>query len=215
MSEQLMKQTNVENAEVICERILKQAEEEVVKIKEAALRQKEKILQQAQQEAQKRKQQLLDDSQKQTEKIKEKILSSLVLEKKRLILQNKDRLIKEVFAQIQKQAEDFRLDSKYPYFLEKAIIEAVMVVGSNELVVIYSKYDRNIFNENFRKKIEASCCSTAKKSLVFHWKESDFQDIGVIVYSADGRLMFDNRFSSRLERQRQNIEQELLRYTTS
>ena len=43
------------------------------------------------------------------------------------------------------------------------------------------------------------------------FKKSDFSEIGVIVQSQDGRLLFDNRFSARLKRAYDEIYMKLLK----
>lgn len=211
MNEQILNKLNNDNAETICERIRHEAEEEIKKIHAAASREKEKILAEAQKKAQEERQRLISESEKEVLKEREKIFSALALEKKRLILQNKDRFVKAVFEHIHKEATEFRQHNDYPEFLKKAVAEGIEIIGLLDVEVCYSCQDAGLLNDGFKKKVEAYCSEVGKGTVSIRWKQGDFRDIGVIVYSRDGRLMYDNRFSARLERAKQKIEQELLR----
>jgi vacuolar-type H+-ATPase subunit E/Vma4 len=43
------------------------------------------------------------------------------------------------------------------------------------------------------------------------FNKADFSDLGVIVNSIDGRIMYDNRFLARLERVKEEVYMELLK----
>ena len=145
-----------------------------------------------------------------TQKLKDKILSSLNLEKKRLVLSEKDRFVQAVIARAQEEAAGFRASPDYPAFLEKAVLEGIAVIADSRIEVHYSSLDEKLINEGFIRKIEAACAAGGKKQCALKFHKADFQDIGVIVYSADGRMMFDNRFSARLARMKDELYMNLL-----
>jgi len=202
---------NQENADLICAKINQEADEECNVILERARKEAEKILMSARLEADEKKQRILKDADIEIQESVEKIKSSLNLEKKRLFLEEKDTFIHSVFAAVKQKLEEFRADNGYLRFLENAILECLKVIGEINFVVSYSYLDENIFNDAFMKRIEKICQDVEKMDCHISFKKADFRDSGVIVNSSDGRIMYDNRLSARLERAKDRIYQQLLK----
>jgi len=80
-----------------------------------------------------------------------------------------------------------------------------------DVVVYYAAQDEHIFDKDFVKNLTGRCSAAMNKTCVLTLNKSDFKDLGVIINSADGRMMFDNRFSARLERIYDDIYMELLK----
>lgn len=211
MDNKIFGQINQENADLICAKINQEADEEVKTILEKARRETEKILAQARKVAEDKRQLILKDLGIEIQKSREKILSSLNLEKKRLVLGEKDKFVQSVLAEVKKEAEGFHKDSGYPQFLEKAIIEGINVIGENNIAIYYSYLDEHLFNDFFINKIRNVCSAGMNKDCSIKLNKADFKDLGVIVNSLDGRMRYDNRFLPRLERVREEIYMELLK----
>jgi vacuolar-type H+-ATPase subunit E/Vma4 len=211
MNDKTLNNLNSENAEAICAKIRQEAEAEIASVRSRGQAEADKLLAQARAQAESKKAELVSGLSRDIQKIKEKVLSSLALEKKRLVLGEKDRFVQAVFEAVRRQAEGFRNNDGYARFLEKAIIEGLNVIEETHIEVYYSSQDEPVFTEAFIKQVEAACSQAAKRQVSLKLHRSDFTDIGVIVYSADGRMMYDNRFLTRLERARADIERELLK----
>ncbi|MDD5347588.1 MAG: V-type ATP synthase subunit E family protein [Candidatus Omnitrophica bacterium] len=202
---------NSENAEVICARIRQEADREVEAVRVRAAADSDKVITRAREAALEKKSALLSGLARDIQKIKEKVLSSLALEKKRLVLAEKDKFVQTVLESIKREAEGYRRNDGYAQFLENAILEGLGVIEEPHIEVYYSSLDEGLLTEAFIKKIEVRCSQAAKRTVIVKLHRSDFTDIGVIVYSADGRMMYDNRFLTRLERAKADIERELLK----
>lgn len=211
MDNQNIGQINQENAGLICAKINSEADEEVKIILEKAGKEAEKIIGAARLEAEEKKQRILKDVDVAIQKSREKIMSSLNLEKKRLVLGEKDKFIQLVLSETKKKLAEFRKDKGYPRFLEDAILEGLEVIGEINFVIYYSYLDEGIFNDVFMKRIEKLCREFKKMDCQVKFNKADFTDPGVIVNSPDGRVMYDNRVSARLERQQEEISRQLLK----
>jgi vacuolar-type H+-ATPase subunit E/Vma4 len=211
MDKKILGKLNQENAEVICAKISEDADEEIKAILEQARRESDKIVSQAHKVVDDKTQVIFKELDQEIQKSREKILSSLNLEKKRLVLGEKDKFIQSVLANIIKNSQDFRKENNYPEFLENAIIEGTEVIEDGNIAVYYSYLDESIFNADFTRKIEHACSQVLKKGCSLKFNKADFNDLGVIVNSVDGRIMYDNRFLARLERVKENIYMELLK----
>jgi vacuolar-type H+-ATPase subunit E/Vma4 len=211
MDIKILGKINQENAQVICSKISEDADDEIKSILGAARKESEKILSQARKVVEDKNQVIFKDLDREIQKSREKILSSLNLEKKRLVLGEKDKFIQSVLAQVKKKAEDFRREGNYLEFLKNAIIEGVEVIEENNIEIYYSVLDERIFNDDFKDKIEKDCSQILKTECSLKFNKADFSDLGVIVNSIDGRIMYDNRFLARLERVKEEVYMDLLK----
>lgn len=200
-----------ENADAICAKILQDADAEVKQLLDRAQAQAQEIRAQAQADADAHKASLLRDLDKEIAKSKERTLSTLNLEKKRLILDGKQKFVEKVIAGVRDMAGRFRGGRAYGEFLAAGVIEGVRVLDVPDVVVYYAAQDEHIFDKDFVKNLTNRCGAAMNKTCVLTLNKSDFKDLGVIINSADGRMMFDNRFSARLERMYDDIYMELLK----
>ena len=197
-----------ENTDLICGKINQEAGEEIKIILGKARKEAGDIFSQAGVEAESKKQLILNELEKDIRKSKDKIFSSLNLEKKRLVLTEKDMFVHAVLAELDKDFEEFRETAEYLEFLKKAVIEGAKVIGQNNAVVYYSFMDARFFNENFIAEIKKLCLDAGT---AVEFNKAEFEDLGVIINSIDGRVMYDNRLSSRLARSKEEISGELLK----
>jgi V/A-type H+-transporting ATPase subunit E len=188
---------NSENAGEICSRIREESSEESEIILGKAHKERERILSEAFRGAEERARVILSAAEKETAQKRERIFSTVTMLKRRVDLEAKSLFIADVVAAVKREAESFRGSGDYVKFLREAILEGIKIVDDKKAQVFYSHLDEGIvsrFND-----------------LPVEFKKSDFADIGVIVQSQDGRVLFDNRFSARLKRAYDEIYMKLLK----
>ncbi|MFA5271725.1 MAG: V-type ATP synthase subunit E [Candidatus Omnitrophota bacterium] len=204
-------ESNSENAEEIRKVIHSEVTHETKEILEKAQKEAAEISKNAHNEAEKEKYDAYVELDKQINSIKEKIFSAINLEKRKIVLGEKNKFIEEVFAEIKLQTKSFRGSGQYRDFLKKAVAEATKVIDSPSLDVLYSFLDEKLVDAGFQKESLDFCRNKFSKDLSLTFIKSDFNDIGFIVQSKDGGVIFDNTFSSRLRRVYDDIYMELLR----
>lgn len=202
---------NIANAEEIRRKIHEGTDEETKEILTRAKTLAKNILNDARQQAEKNKKDALSELEKKINLIKERIFSALNLEKKRIIMGEKSKFIEEVFHELANQAASFRSQKDYPQFLEKIIVESLDVIDAVSLEVFYSPLDEKLVNDSFIKKAKDLCRDKMKQEITLKFTKGNFNDIGFIVQSLDGRLIYDARFTSRLNLTRDDIYMDLLR----
>jgi vacuolar-type H+-ATPase subunit E/Vma4 len=175
-----------ENAERICSRIGEESSEEAELLLGKAHKEKERILSEAFDEAQGKARAILLAAEKEAAQMRERIFSTVIMEKRRVSLEAKSLFIADVIAAVKREAESFRGSPDYVKFLREAILEGIKIVDDKKAQVFYSHFDEGAISQ--------------LNDLPAEFKKSDFGEIGVIVQSQDGRLLFDNRFSARLKR---------------
>ncbi|MCK9594938.1 MAG: V-type ATP synthase subunit E [Candidatus Omnitrophica bacterium] len=211
MDKKILDQVNGENADMICAKIRQDTENEVKGLLDRASREKDGMIKKAEAEAQKKANDIRREADKDIDKSRERINSTLNLEKKRLLLEGKNRFVQSVFGSVAGLAEKFREQPAYADYLQKWIIEGIRVIESDKVDLFYSFRDENIVSDVFIRKIENICKDTLKQNVSIKPCKGDFTDIGVIVNSRDARVMFDNRFSARLSRSYDQVYMELLK----
>jgi len=188
---------NGKNADEICSKIREESFKEEQLVLDKANKEKERILSEAAKEAERQASACLFVADNEIAQIKERIFSAVTMEKKKITLNGKSLFIADVFAAVQQEAENFRRNKDYTKFLKEAILEGMEIVDSSKSQVFYSYLDEKAIS--------------SIKDLPVEFKKGAFSEIGVIVQSQDGRLLFDNRFSARFKRAYDEIYMKLLK----
>ena len=201
-----------ENAEVICERIRREAQEELGRIRERSSREADEVLRAGAKAAEKKREQKRAELAAELEKERERVFSGVAIEKKRQVLEEKNVFADEVLREVGNIACRFREKPEYRAFLEQAILEGIAVVDAESIRVFYSPNDKAMVTDrDFQARVQAGAAAADGRRAQVEWVEGDFDEIGTVVVSADERIRFDNRFSARLQRQNEKIVTELLK----
>jgi V/A-type H+-transporting ATPase subunit E len=211
MDKEIYSKVHQENAEEICRKIREDAAYESRVILEKAQKEAENVVGEAKQEAEKNKEAVLKELDREVQALKERIFSTLNLDKRRIVLEEKNKIINEVLEIVKREAQNFRQSQEYVLFLKKAILEGVEVIGGTDISIFYSFLDEKIIDTAFIKEISNLRQDKINKTLSFTFYKSEFSDIGVIIQSKNGRCIYDNRFTSRLNRLYENIYMNLLK----
>jgi vacuolar-type H+-ATPase subunit E/Vma4 len=200
-----------ENAQVICRKIKEDVEGEVNKIITAAKKEVNALTVATENEIQKKKSEILLNFHKESQLLKDKIFSTLTLEKKRIILDEKNRFIEEVFTRVKEETEEFRRKPEYMNFLIDAMLNAIAIVDTQDIDLLFSSFDEKIMTVDFKENIEARCRNRLNRTVALTLRKSDFNDIGIIAQSPNGHRVCDNRFLSRFKLKREALYMSLLR----
>jgi vacuolar-type H+-ATPase subunit E/Vma4 len=197
MNKKEIPKINSENADKICSRIREESSEEAQLLLGKAHKERERILLEASKEADARVQAILLAAEKEALQKKERIFSTVTMEKRRVALEAKSLFVENVLTAVKIKAQSFRGSPEYVKFLTDAVLEGVRIVDDKKARVFYSHLDEGVISR--------------LKDMSVEFKKSDFSEIGVMVQSEDGRLLFDNRFSARLKRAYDEIYMKLLK----
>jgi len=206
-----MPEESAANAEVICQTILQEAEEQAREILKRAHQEAEKVRQAGQQQAEKLRQELLAEYQLQRLKLKDFLFANLQLEKRKILLEEKNAFSEAVLKEVTSLAEQFRTSPDYPNFLVRCLAEGARVLDQDRLVVFYSPADEPFFQPAAVEEMKKQCAQVRNRPTEIILRPGDFQEIGLVLQSGDGRMIFDNRFSARLKRKEEQIRRQLLK----
>jgi len=211
MNKDIVSSANKDNEQALCARIRQDCDEEVLRISNAARAEVERILGAAENESKAGRAAMLLDLDKEMDKAKERMMSMLNLEKKKITLEGRQAFVDLVLAQVRRKTGEFRPGPEYRLFLSRAIVEGVKALEAPQAVVYHADQDAHLFNGQFLSAVTGECSKVLHTQCSLSVSKSDFKDLGVIVQTPDGRMMYDNRFAARMERMYEQIYMELLK----
>lgn len=148
----------------------------------------------ARQRAQKEADELLAKAKLEAEAVRRSILSSKVRANRLRILDEKNRIVQEVLGAVEEKLSNIAKSSRFGETAQRFVAEAVKAVDSDQPVV------RLGFKGSSKQNLDSVSKVLPKGSkLVF--EENPIDGLGgVIASDAEGRIIFNNSFRSRLER---------------
>ncbi|HOU36538.1 MAG TPA: V-type ATP synthase subunit E family protein, partial [Candidatus Omnitrophota bacterium] len=176
MEKRVMASVNQDNADAICAKIDQDASFEAQKMIERAKAQAKEIIAAAQKQAAEDSQAAHRRIDKEIEKDRDRLISTMNLEKKRLILEGKQAFVDRVLAEVRSLAGRWRQDRTYPQFLAAAVTEGMRVLDTDQAVIYYSSADEHIFDQEFVKKLTDLCSAAVRRKCELTFSKSDFQD---------------------------------------
>ncbi len=182
----------------------KEGREKIIKEGEKKIKE---IIEEGRKQGEKERERLIEEMKKEMEQIREKYKTSIRFEKKRAILEERGKFIDEIFEKLEKYGKNFRNNKNYRSFLKKSIIEGIKTIGTKNIIIYYSKYDKEIFNPEFIEEIKKEIGERIEIEL----KQEDFEEPGVIISSYDKKVLYDDTFKARIKRKYEEIYKEIVK----
>jgi len=192
-SEELRKEIQ-EQSQTEAEAILRQAEKEA-----------RKIMENAQAEAEKVRSNILKKAEMQAEAVRRRIFSSVHLEIKRKILEDREALLSRLFQKVEDKLNTFRTHRDYVAFLKKLLMEGVLALDAEALRILAGEIEKKLLTRKVLSEIEKELASKKGKTVTLSLSDETLTEGGVVLVSSDGRTKFDNRFSTRMERMKDEM----------
>jgi V/A-type H+/Na+-transporting ATPase subunit E len=165
--------------------------EEIIKEAEAKAQQ---ILEEARQRARKESDEFIAKANVEAESIRRSILSSKVRVNRLRLLDEKNRIVQDIIRSVEDQLSSIAKSERFEDTAERFVTEAVKAVDSDQPIV------RVGFKDATKKNLDRVSRVLPKGGkLVIDEKPVD--DLGgVVATDAEGKVVFNNTFRSRLER---------------
>ncbi len=197
---------NNQSIDLLCEEIRKDAGKQIQGTLDEAGKRQETKLEIARRDAGKIREKLLAEAGVKAEAAKERALSTVNLETKRIKSLACEEIINEVFQEVKLKQESFRKRKEYVGWLENLIIEGALSLKEKELVAVVSVKDFPLVDGAFVSRVEKKLSGRHLRDVRINpAPDDDSRDTGVVIKSRDGRIIFDNTFSARLQRMRTDL----------
>ena len=138
---------------------------------------------------------------------KKKTMVTAQIKAKRKLLEKKEELVSQAFDEAEKELEKLKGSDAYMDIILKLIEEGAASINS-DIIIEYSEKDKDIFTPEAISSIKSRM---AKSLTVGTDIQMQFRCVGniisagVLIRSADGRVIIDNSFSGRLNRLKEEL----------
>lgn len=141
------------------------------------------------------------------DKIKQATLNAIKMEQKRVELSIGDALIDESIKSALSQLEKIAQTQAYAPIIMRLIKEAVYGIGSSPLYLQISKYEKPYITSDFLSQLCKQIKTESGVDVVITLEEELNAKQGVVLKDESKRVIFDNRFETRLIRYQSEIRQ--------
>ncbi|MHC1626956.1 MAG: V-type ATP synthase subunit E [Methanoculleaceae archaeon] len=179
-------------------RIRRDTDEQIGIIRRRAEERAADIIQRAEKEGSEEYNRIIRDGERRIARKVAMIRSQASLEARQMIRSKKEELISECFTRAREQLAGFRESPFYRKSLRDIILKSVDLFEDDEIIVVAAEKDRDLVGSivaemregGIRIRVGRECVLTAG---------------GVILKSANGRLLTDQTYEARMERQRHDL----------
>jgi V/A-type H+-transporting ATPase subunit E len=190
---------------VLSEEILKDAATKAERVLKRAERDARKLLDQAAKEAEAAKERVLDAARQRAERAAQSLLATVEQEARRDLLAAQEAELDRLFEAARQRLAD-RAAYDYPAVLAALAAQAIQAMGADGVTLELSERDLGLATDGWLAEVRRR----VGRDVAIRVSENHAPiDGGVIVRSADGRLVYDNSFSARLRRLRPGLRREL------
>jgi len=190
--------------------IQSKADEEVKKIIEEAEGNAKKIIEEAELKAARIRDERLKKVKKEMDEKEKAGISFAKMEGRKKVMDVKEEFLKRAFDEVEKRLKSFSSNKKYQEVLMNLAIEAASNVDSKELKISANKGDLDILKKNIQL-IKSSVLKIGGKEVDIEFDGKAIDTIGgVIVYSKDGKQIYNNTLEARLSRTFEELKGKLL-----
>ena len=188
-----------ESVDVLCKKILDEAQVEADSILDKARKTSEQRLKLTEQQVKNEAKKFITAAEEKCEQIKKKVLSSLSLEQQKAALNKQELFIKKILADVNSQLAKFAEQAKYKTVLQDLIVEAVLTLNEEgEITLQFGSQDpHNAVLQIVRKAEKIVNDKYAKKVKLKIHKQRHFHH-GVIANINNGLISVTNTLEERL-----------------
>jgi vacuolar-type H+-ATPase subunit E/Vma4 len=185
----------------LLEGIAAEAAEEAEKVRREAERQAEEIRRGAEEKAEQIRRQAEERAEQQAQSIRSAKRQEVEAERRKVLLNTKERLFREAMSRLRDRMGELRQEESYRQVLLGWTAEAALGLEAQELVFNGGSRERELADESFLRDAgeEVRRAGGGDVSLRLS-AEAPLAEQGVVLSTADGRVVFNNRLSARLER---------------
>ena len=186
--------------DTIIDGINQQSVKEIEAVQKAAEREKELILRRTKKEAEQFQAELIAQAETQAEFVQKRVTAVAALEVKRLSLQAMTIIIGEILKQVKERLLKLRQMPEYMSLLKLMVFEGIRALNVKKVLISGGDREQVLLNAKILKSWETEINQESRDNVQLIMNQDVIPDPGVILFSADKRLRFDNCLALRVER---------------
>jgi vacuolar-type H+-ATPase subunit E/Vma4 len=197
----------------LIEGIAAEAEEEVEKIRREADQQANEIVRGAREKAEDIRRQAAERAEQQAESLRDAKRQEVEAEQRKAHLRAKEQLYHEAMDGIRRRIEALRSEEGYREVLAGWVAEAALGLEAGELILNGGDRERELADGDFLREAEEEIRRAGGGDVSLSLsEEAPLSEPGVVLSSRDGRVVFNNRLSARLERYGSRLRRMIYRH---
>lgn len=200
---------DVSSVDTMCQKIIEEAQAEADKLLSRAKTTADQRLKLAEQEAKSKAAKEHKQAQAQADHIRTKTLSSVAVEKQRIILEKRGELIQHVMEEIATAIRAFSSSKQYASFLKQSIIEALSALDTDKATIMIGEKDIADVVEKALNELKKELPSQYKLKVTLELDKARHGQTGVIVTGADNQIRINNTLEERLAIQEDDIRRHI------
>jgi len=182
---------NTASLEAIIAEIRQQSATEIEAVRQAAAREQAKIEQRAQIETDRIRSGIITKARQNANLIRRRTVAVANLEVKKIDLQSRLLIIAEIRRRLDEWLTAYRRTPEYLKLLQFLIAEGLAGLGADDIRMAAGDRERELLTDDFLKATAAAINPPVRLSLI----TETLPEAGVILYSANNRMRFDNRLA--------------------
>lgn len=195
----MMMKSEETNIEALSRAVLREAHNDAEKILAEARSKSEAIVQEAKQEAETIRAEILEQAKREAQRIHSEILSTAQLKARTLQLEQREKLLNEVFETAHQQLNSIQKSTDYPQTARLLLTDALAHLGVDQAVIRIDPGTSKFFTDEVLQEISSQSGTKIK------FGPSLEHGIGVIAETTDGHRQYDNTLETRLARFRDTL----------
>jgi V/A-type H+-transporting ATPase subunit E len=188
-----------ENIKVLTRAVLSDAREDAEQALNEAKVKAEEIRQNAEEKADAERSRILEQANREAERVRGQALAVAQLKARTLELEQREKLLENVFSEARKKLHMMKQDSDYEQVAERLLREALGQLRANTARVRADKTTLESFTTSVLEKI------SRELNVEIQIGETLERGIGVVVETMDGHRQFDNTLETRLKRMQEAL----------
>jgi vacuolar-type H+-ATPase subunit E/Vma4 len=186
--------------DTIIDGINQQSVKEIEAVQKAAEREKELILRRTKKEVEQLQAELIARAETQADFVQKRVTAVAALEVKRLSLQAMTIIIGEILKQVKERLLKLRHTPEYMSLLKLMVFEGIRALNIKKVLISGGDREQVLLNAKILKSWETEINQESRDNVQLIMNQDVISDPGVILFSADKRLRFDNCLVLRVER---------------
>lgn len=199
------------SSDILRREIQDQSQKEAAEIVGQAEREAKGILDRARAEGEKVRAELLKKAETQADAVRKRILSGVHLDVKRQNLRTREELISRLFQAVEERLNRFRKTKAYIDSLKKLVIEGVLALDAGTIRILSGNVERKLLTKKLLSEVKKEVHQRTGREVKLMRSDQVLQEGGVVLVSSDDRMLFDNRFSARMQRMQHQMRLEVVK----
>jgi len=190
-----------ESVDLMYNQIIEEANKEAESLLQKAKTSAQQRIQLATQESEGNAKKIIERANQDCSQIEKKVMSSIQIEKRKLILKKEEELIGQILAGAKNELKVFSSGPDYRKYLKVSLINSALQLEETKISVIAGKNDPEKLVTEVLREAEKEISSKSGRRISFQLDAAKHNGSGFIIRTMDGSIQINNTLQEKLNSQ--------------